>query len=59
MFLSINHDACDQRHGMSAGRPTLLIYRVICTDDDAMHWPEGDMGSLRVALNPLERLFRL
>ena len=40
--------------GMSAGRrPTLLVYRVICTDEDAMHWPEEDIGNLRVALNAL------
>jgi hypothetical protein len=32
---------------------------VICTDDDAMHWPEDDLGNLRVALNALVRLFRL
>ena len=45
---------------MSAGRrPTLLVYRVICTDQDAVHWPEEDTGNLRVALNALVRLFRL
>lgn len=53
-------DACDLEHRMSAGRrPTLLIYRVICSDEDAMHWPEEDVGNLRVALNALVRLFRL
>jgi hypothetical protein len=45
---------------MSAGRrPTLLVYRVICTDEDAMRWPEEDIGNLRVALNALVRLFRM
>jgi hypothetical protein len=45
---------------MSGGRrPTLLVYRVICTDEDAMHWPEEDIGNLRVALNALVRLFRM
>ena len=45
---------------LSAGkRPTLLVYRVICTDQDAMNWPEEDLGNLRVALNALVRLFRL
>ena len=45
---------------MSQGRrPTLLVYRVICTDEEAMHWPEEDMGNLRVAFNALVRLFRL
>jgi hypothetical protein len=45
---------------MSAGkRPTLLVYRVICTEQDALHWAEEDIGNLRVALNALVRLFRL
>ena len=52
--------ACDREQRMSRGRrPTLLVYRVICTDEDAMHWPEEDIGNLRVALNALVRLFRL
>ena len=40
-------------------RPTLLVYRLICTDEDEMHWPEEDIGNLRVALNALVREFRL
>ena len=53
-------DACDREQRMSHGRrPTLLIYRVICTDEDAMHWPEEDIGNLRVALNALVRVFRM
>ena len=53
-------DACDREQRMSAGkRPTLLIYRVICTDQEAMNWREEDIGNLRVALNALVRLFRL
>jgi hypothetical protein len=53
-------DACDREQRMSAGkRPTLLVYRVICTDQDALHWGEDDIGNLRVALNALVRLFRL
>ena len=45
---------------MSRGRqPTLLVYRVICSDEDAMHWPEEDIGNLRVALNALVRVFRM
>ena len=53
-------DACDREQRMSAGkRPTLLVYRVICTDQDALHWAEEDIGNLRVALNALVRLFRL
>jgi hypothetical protein len=53
-------DACDREQRMSPGkRPTLLIYRVICTDQEAMSWAEADIGNLRVALNALVRLFRL
>jgi hypothetical protein len=53
-------DACDREHRLSRGQlPTLLVYRVICSDEDAMHWPEEDIGNLRVALNALVRLFRL
>lgn len=53
-------DGCDREQRMSAGkRPTLLIYRVICADQEAMHFPEEDIGNLRVALNALVRLFRL
>ena len=53
-------DACDREQRMSMGRrPTLLVYRVICTDEDAMRWGEEDIGNLRVALNALLRLFRL
>lgn len=53
-------DACDREQRLSAGkRPTLMVYRVICTDHDAMHLPEEDIGNLRVALNALVRLFRL
>ena len=45
---------------MSGGkRPTLLVYQIICTDQDSMHWAEEDIGNLRVALNALVRLFRL
>ena len=53
-------DACDREHRMSEGRrPTLLVYRVICTDEDVMHWQEEDIGNLRVALNALVRVLRL
>lgn len=40
-------------------RHTLLVYRVICVNEDAMHWPEEDIDSLRVALNALVRSFRM
>ena len=53
-------DACDREQRMSSGRrPTLLVHRVISTDEDALHWPEDDIGNLRVALNALVRVFRL
>jgi hypothetical protein len=53
-------DVCDREQRMSRGRrPTLLIYRLICTDEDALHWLEEDIGNLRVALNALVRVFRL
>jgi hypothetical protein len=53
-------DGCAREHRLSPGkRPTLLVYRVICTDQDAMGWPEEDLGNLRVALNALVRVFRL
>ena len=53
-------DACDREHRLSAGRrSTLLIYRVVCTDEDAMHWRQEDLGNLRVALNALVRVFRV
>ena len=49
-------DACDREQRMSAGkRPTLLVYQIICTDQDSLHWAEEDMGNLRVALNALVR----
>jgi hypothetical protein len=45
---------------MSSGNSsTLLVYRVISTDQDAMNWPEEDIGNLRIALNALVRVFRL
>jgi O-methyltransferase involved in polyketide biosynthesis len=53
-------DACDREQRMSAGkRPTLLVYRIVCMDQDAMQWGEDDIGNLRVALNALVRLFRI
>ena len=53
-------DACDREQRMSVGkRPTLLVYRIVCTDQDAMHWAEEDIGNLRAALNALVRTFRI
>ena len=53
-------DRCDREHRLSPGRrPTLLVYRVVCVDEDTTLWPEEDIGNLRVALNALVRVFRL
>ena len=53
-------DQCDREHRLSPGRrPTLLIYRVICVDEDTIRWPEEDLGNLRVALNALAWVFRI
>jgi len=53
-------DQCDREHRLSAGmRPTLLIYRVICADEDTNIWRDEDLGNLRVALNALVRVFKL
>ncbi|SDB57654.1 hypothetical protein SAMN02982931_04596 [Bauldia litoralis] len=53
-------DQCDREHRLSPGRrPTLLVYRVLCVDEDTRRWPDEDIGNLRVALNALVRVFRL
>jgi hypothetical protein len=53
-------DHCDREQRYSgARRPTLLMYRVVCTDEDAGQWPGDDIGNLRIALNALVRVFRL
>jgi hypothetical protein len=53
-------DQCDREQRFSgARRPTLLMYRVVCTDEDAGQWPGDDIGNLRIALNALVRVFRL
>jgi hypothetical protein len=53
-------DDCDREHRLSSGRrPTFLVYRVICADEDVQHKNTDDIGNLRVALNALVRVFRL
>lgn len=53
-------NACDREQRLSNGRrPTLLVYRLICNDEDGRHWGVDDIGNLRVALNALARLFRI
>lgn len=42
--------ASNREHRMSRGwRPTLLVYRIISTGGDALHWPGEEMGNLRLA----------
>ena len=53
-------DQCDRDHRFSPGRrPAILIYRVVCVDEDTTLWPAEDLGNLRVALNALVRVFRM
>lgn len=52
-------DQCDRDHRMAVGRkPSLLLFRVVCADEDTTLWPECDLGNLRIALNTLTRVFR-
>lgn len=40
-------DACDRERRLSTARlPTLLVYRLICSDEDALHWRGEDIGKL-------------
>lgn len=51
-------DDCDRAARMERGRkPSLLLYRVVCVDEDTTLWPACDLGNLRVALNTLVRAF--
>jgi hypothetical protein len=53
-------DQCDREHALAAGRrPTLLVYRAVCADEDTTGWSHEDLGNLRMALNALVRIFRL
>jgi hypothetical protein len=53
-------DACDCEHRMSVWlRPTLLVYRAICSDDNVLYWPEENIGNLRLAMNARVSLFRM
>jgi hypothetical protein len=43
---------------MERGRkPSLLLYRVVCVDEDTTSWSACDLGNLRLALNALVRAF--
>jgi hypothetical protein len=51
-------DDCDRAARMERGRkPSLLLYRVVCVDEDTTLWPACDLGNLRLALNTLVRAF--
>lgn len=53
-------DQCDRDNRRSMGRkPSLLLYRVVCADEDTTLWPESDIGNLRLALNALARNFAI
>jgi hypothetical protein len=53
-------DECDRAVRMERGRkPSLLLYRVVCVDEDTTLWPVCDLGNLRLALNTLVRAFRM
>ena len=52
-------DECDDEHARARGRkPSLLLYRVVCVDEDTTVWPTCDIGNLRASLNALARAFR-
>jgi hypothetical protein len=40
-------------------KPSLLLYRVVCVDEDTTLWPACDLGNLRLALNTLVRAFEM
>lgn len=53
-------DQADRNRHLSPGRPpTLLIYLLVCVDDDTMLWPDEDLENLRAGLNALIQVFRL
>lgn len=53
-------DQCDRDNRMTRGRkPSLLLYRSVCVDEDTTLWGECDLGNLRLALNCLARVFRI
>jgi len=49
----------DREQRLARGaKPSQLVYRVVCVDEDTRQWPECDLGNFRVALNALVRVFR-
>jgi hypothetical protein len=52
-------DDCDHAFAKASDRKTsLLLYRVVCVDEDTMLWTMSDIGNLRTVLNALARTFR-
>jgi hypothetical protein len=53
-------EECDREQRYAVGRqPSRLIYQVVCLDCEMDEQREGDIGSLRIALNALARIFKL
>ena len=53
-------DACDREQAQAIGRqPSRLVYQVICLDCDIEEKYVADLGSFRLALNALSRVFKL
>ena len=51
-------DRCDLDRQASSGQaPSVLVYRLICIDEDAGSWPQADRSNLSFALDALGALF--
>ena len=51
-------DRCDlDRQAPSGQAPSVLVYRLICIDEDAGSWPQADRSNLSFALDALGALF--
>lgn len=51
-------DDCDRAARMKRGRkPSLLLYRVVCVDEDTTLWPACDLGNAHFRSLGLPSLF--
>ncbi len=51
-------DQCDRDCEASPGRaPSVLVYRLVCIDEDAGNWPQAGRSNLSFALDALAELF--
>ena len=51
-------DQCDRDLQASPGpAPSVLVYRLICIDEDAGNWPQASRRNLSFALEALAELF--